>query len=164
MKIFAVTLLFFTFAVTLSWTVDKVHKNECQNRCPCLPKCCKEGQVLTKKSGGHSISHLNGYECINKPRSKQVPGRPDIIFTKDSKFENELSPGFYHSKFPTCGGLGNGWKYEFSFNFSLNADHEQDQILTIHDQGRVSCYLHCLYDLPFSECQCRRPSLKASGL
>ena len=169
MKIFPSVLLVLTFAVILSWTVDEVHYKECQKsgkKCPCIPKCCKEGQVLTawldKKLSRHSIDHLNGFKCMSRP--KQAPKKPVVNFAKDSKFENEHSPGFYHSKFPTCGGLGNAWEYEFSFNFSLNADHEQDQILTIHDQGRVSCYLHCLYDLPFSECQCRRPSLKASGL
>ena len=162
MKIFPSILLVLTFAVILSWTVDEVHYKECQKsgkKCPCIPKCCKEGQVLTawldKKSSRQSIDHLNGFKCISRP--KQAPKKPIVNFAKDSKFENEHSPGFYHSKFPTCGGLGNAWEYEFSFNFSLNADHKQDQILTIYDhyQAKVSQVLNFmnLNDIPFCKRQ-----------
>ena len=136
------TILFLTFAITLSWTFDDDHNKECQNKCPCLPKCCKKGQVLTN-SDKQSINHLNGYECISKPDHNQYPIRPEVKFSEEvkdnSKFGDKESPGFYHSKFPTCGGLGSDWEYQISLDNSLHI-HTQDQILTIHDhdQAKVS--------------------------
>ena len=93
-------------------------------------------------SDKQSINHLNGYEC-SKPDHIEDPIRPEVKFSKEvkdnSKFGNIDSPGFYHSKFPTCGGLGSGWEYEISLDNSLHI-HGQDQTLTIHDhdQAKVS--------------------------
>ena len=46
---------------------------------------------------------------------------------------------FYAGVFPSCEGLsGENWNYTINANFSVNADMEEEYILSINDGKKVS--------------------------
>ena len=113
------------YDICKSLFVKDIESPDCQ--CPCLPKCCPEGEVLKL------IDYDHGVQC--------VPGSVDhhqirVTLLDDLKDIPSNGHKFYSNVFPACEGLPReGWKYEMYTQFNLSADVEEEYLLYTYKNG-----------------------------